>query len=228
MKKILLLIAVLLLNGCNTNVDKFEDEFNDEKELITDIDLVEDDTKDTIIEESKDDLEEIISHDSSDEVKLELENDNEVIITEPQATKEPEKTNEPTFDSIITSELTITPEPTVTPTPIPTTEPTPISTAVSTLVPTPDIPKDACPGGYNPSWDCGKRIDKAESFKLFSVVEYGNVDAAFAACDADERATTEFNGVEVRAYACSQQTRNDYGVWGFAIYYMDENGNIIH
>lgn len=58
--------------------------------------------------------------------------------------------------------------------------------------------------------------------------DYGSADAAFAACDADGQSTTEFNGVEVRSYGCSQQTRNDYGVWGFAIYYMDVNGNIIN
>ena len=125
------------------------------------------------------------------------------------------------------------PTPTMVPvsTPVPTPEsmpiPTPVPTPAPTPVSTPEPPKQACPGGHNPNLDCGVRIDKASPSKLFSVVDYGSADAAFAACDADGQSTTEFNGVEVRSYGCSQQTRNDYGIWGFAIYYMDINGNII-
>ena len=54
------------------------------------------------------------------------------------------------------------------------------------------------------------------------------VVVAFAACDVDGQSTSEYNGVEVRSYGCSQQTRNDYGIWGFAIYYMDVNGDVIY
>lgn len=125
-----------------------------------------------------------------------------------------------------TPKLSLTVE--TTPTPVPTAIPTPVPTPVSNPVSTPEPPKQACPGGHNPDLDCGVRIDKATPSKLFSVADYGSADAAFAACDADGQSTTEFNGVEVRSYGCSQQTRNDYGVWGFAIYYMDVNGNIIN
>lgn len=239
MKRIVfLLLSVLMLNGCSKPV-------NEEKLLLA-VDPIEKDDSIVDITQDEVDLDEV---GIADEKTVEFEptstpeptktpeivaiplptiEPEKVHSNTPQPTKEPDPTHapavtvEPTVEP--TPKIEVTPEPTPVPIPIPTPVPTPVSTPVST----PEPPKQACPGGYNPDWDCGVRIDKATPIKLFSVADYGSVDAAFAACDADGQSTNEYNGVEVRSYGCSQQTRNDYGVWGFAIYYMDVNGDIIY
>lgn len=115
---------------------------------------------------------------------------------------------------------------------------TPIPPTVQTADPTPQ-PKEpepeaeapvetkACPNGHYPDLDCSTRLDVANFSKLFSVADYGSAEAAFNACDADGQATDEFNGQVVRAYGCSQQTRNDYQIWGYGIYYVNGDGKII-
>lgn len=182
------------------------------------------------LEKNVDNHEEIV--DNSD--KIVEASSKTYVSTTPQPTAHPKQetvpasTPKPSLTVETTPSPVPTPKPTPEPIPAPTAIPTPVPTPVPNPVSTPEPPKQACPGGHNPDLDCGVRIDKATPSKLFSVADYGSADAAFAACDADGQSTTEFNGVEVRSYGCSQQTRNDYGVWGFAIYYMDVNGNIIN
>lgn len=233
-RSIFLILSVLILNGCSTPVNNTEtslpvDQLEND-DLI--VEIIEEDIEQ---EELKLDDEIIIKIDPTstpDPTKSP-----EIAITS-KPTKEPEKvpnnTPQPTKQPNVTPKPVVTVEPTVEPspevviTPDPTQIPTPVPTSVPTPVSTPEPPKQACPGGYNPDWDCGVRIDKATPIKLFSVADYGSVEAAFAACDVDGQSTSEYNGVEVRSYGCSQQTRNDYGIWGFAIYYMDVNGDVIY
>ena len=239
MKRIVfLLLSVLMLYGCSKPID--------DEDLLLAVDPIEKD--DPIVEIIQDEVN-LDDVEIADEITVEIEptstpepTKTPEIVTTPKPTNEPEKVHsntpqptkepDPTPTSVVTVEPTVEPTPEVVvtpePTPVPTPIPIPVPTPVSTPVSTPEPPKQACPGGYNPDWDCGARIDKATPIKLFSVADYGSVDAAFAACDADGQSTNEYNGVEVRSYGCSQQTRNDYGVWGFAIYYMDVNGDIIY
>lgn len=223
MKKVVLfLLSVFILTGCTHQLD-----------YIDELAVGDPNIKDEIVEVLKYEKEllaqELIVIEST---PVPESTQNPILIETPEPTKEPEKgTNNtplPTKEPDPTSAPVVTVEPTVEPTPTPTLIPTPVPTPVSTPVSTPEPPIQACPGGYNPDWDCGVRIDKATPIKLFSVADYGSVEAAFAACDADGQSTNEYNGVEVRSYGCSQQTRNDYGIWGFAIYYMDVNGDIIY
>ena len=243
MKRIVfLLLSVLMLNGCSKPI-------NDEDMLLA-VDPIKE--EDPIVEIIQDEVD-LDEAEVADEIIVEIEPTSTPepiktpeVVPIPKPTNEPEKDHsntpqptketDPTLAPTVTvepsveptPEVVVTPEPTPVPTPDPTPIPTPVPIPVPTLVSTPEPPKQACPGGYNPDWDCGARIDKATPIKLFSVADYGSVDAAFAACDADGQSTNEYNGVEVRSYGCSQQTRNDYGVWGFAIYYMDVNGDIIY
>ena len=235
MKQILtIFLFVLMLNGCSKPVKNTEtplpvDQLEND-DLI--VEIIEEDVEQ---EEVKLDDEMIIQIDptstpnptKSPEIAITSKPTKEpekVPINTPQPTKQPNATPKP----VVTVEPTVEPIPEVTITPCPTPIPTPVPIPVPTPVSTPEPPKQACPGGYNPDWDCGVRIDKATPIKLFSVADYGSVEAAFAACDVDGQSTTEYNGVEVRSYGCSQQTRNDYDIWGFAIYYMDANGDVIY
>lgn len=201
----------------------FHDEKSDQLHIEEEIDQIKSDQRETNEDSTKsvDKCDEIVDNSINDE-----ENKSESVVLSTPKPKE-ESPNEDLPVSTPNPSPTIVPVSTPVPTPESTPIPTPVPTPAPTPVSTPEPPKQACPGGHNPDLDCGVRIDKASPSKLFSVADYGSADAAFAACDADGQSTTEFNGVEVRSYGCSQQTRNDYGIWGFAIYYMDINGNII-
>ena len=236
MKRIpIILVTLLLLCGCTEKPSQPSETIAENQ--IQDSVIVQEETidiskDDHLIEEDETIIPSIEERPAVEITPTPIPSEIPVVNNNPIPTKEPEKTLAPveTIQPTVkpTPEVVLTPEPTIEPTPMPTPIPTPIPTPVPTPVSTPEPPKQACPGGYNPDWDCGVRIDKATPIKLFSVADYGSVEAAFAACDVDGQSTTEYYGVEVRSYGCSQQTRNDYGIWGFAIYYMDVNGDVIY
>ena len=243
MKRIVfLLLSVLMLNGCSKPVKNIETPLSidqlENDDLI--VEIIEEDVEQEEVKLDDEMTIEIVPLSTPDPTKSPeiaitskpTKEPEKVPINTPQPTKQPNVTPKPvvTVEPTVepTPEVVPTPEATIAPTASPTSIPTPVPTPVTTPVSTPEPPKQACPGGYNPDWDCGARIDKATPIKLFSVADYGSVEAAFAACDVDGQSTTEYNGVEVRSYGCSQQTRNDYGIWGFAIYYMDVNGDVIY
>ncbi|MDE8040365.1 hypothetical protein PT179_01345 [Erysipelothrix rhusiopathiae] len=81
-----------------------------------------------------------------------------------------------------------------------------------------------CPNGYDPSLPCDAPVSQDVAYsKMLPGYSFAEADA-WAEDIADGRI---WNGVKIRSYELYEVKRNDYGTYGYVIYFVDANGNTI-